>query len=77
LWNLIDYMMVITSRIQSSVPVGARHGKYFAIGESGVGRVPTASIHVGHANPGIGVKIEDICVRLAIAIEEMVTSGNQ
>src|SRR6266498_1459 len=69
--------MVITIRIQSSVPVEPRHGKYFAIGESGVSRVPTAGIHVGHANPGIGIKIEDICMRLAIAVEEMVTSANQ
>jgi hypothetical protein len=77
LWNLIDYMMVITSRIQSSVPVEARHGKYFAIGESSVCRVPTTGIHVGHANPGIGIKVKDICVRLAIAVEEVVTSANQ
>src|SRR5262245_13152823 len=69
--------MVITIRIQSSVPVEAGHGKYFAAGESGVGRVPTAGIHVSHANPGIGIKIEDICVRLAIAVEEMVTSAKE
>src|SRR5262245_52847054 len=69
--------MVITIRIQSSVPVEARHGKYFAVGESGVSRVPTAGIHVGHTNPGIGIKIEDICVRLGITVEEMVTYAKE